>query len=289
MKRKNIEKKIYESLGINFFRKYILFSWEKICKIFNFDPGYRIASKNIKGLKKYKKLSIGFANSHLLVIVLAIILGILNQASIVFFIVHILINSYCIMTQRYNIIRIDEIIEKHNKLEKNKTKKLIENNNKIINNICEIKNRLESNTQNKYLSKSHVPVINDDIISLSVSNVVSASEINDRSFECFDIILNETKEKIGNISFDYYTPKHEFGNVSYEIDDQFQNKGYATRALKLLVNLLKNNNYKGDKDLYFWVSYYNEYSKKVVLNNGGEIVSGGESETKSPYRLRIKI
>ena len=82
---------------------------------------------------------------------------------------------------------------------------------------------------------------------------------------------------------------HEFGNVSYQIDDQFRNNGYATKALKLLVKLLKQNNFKGDKDLYFWVSYYNEPSKKVILNNGGEVLSGGDAETKSPYTLRIKM
>lgn len=132
-------------------------------------------------------------------------------------------------------------------------------------------------------------VINDEIISLCVSNKVSASEINDRSFECFDIVLNSTNECVGGISFDYYNRNSNFGNVTYYIKEQFQNKGYASRALRLLVKLLKNNNFKGDKDLYFWVSYYNNYSQKVILNNGGEIVSGGDTETKSPYTLRIKI
>ncbi len=141
----------------------------------------------------------------------------------------------------------------------------------------------------EYVNFNHDSVINDEIISLCVSNEVSANEINDRSFESFDIVLNSIGESIGGISFDYHIPNPDFGNVTYYIKEQFQNKGYATRALKLLVKLLKNNNFKGDKDLYFWVSYYNEYSKKVVLNNGGKVMSGGDKETKSPYMLRIKI
>ena len=141
----------------------------------------------------------------------------------------------------------------------------------------------------KYVSLNYYPVINDEIISLSVSNKVSSDEINDRSFECFDIVLNNTNEIIGGISFDYHIPNPDFGNVTYYIKEQFQNNGYATRALKLLVTLLKNNNFKGDKDLYFWIGYHNEYSQKVVLNNGGKVMSGGEKEIKSPYMLRIKI
>lgn len=147
--------------------------------------------------------------------------------------------------------------------------------------------------KNIKISYNYNPIISDEVITLSVSNEVSALEINDRSFECFDIILNNTTEVIGGISFDYYNRNLEFGNVTYFVKEQFQNKGYATRALRLLIKLLKNNNFKGDKDLYFWVNYYNEYSKKVILNNGGEIISGGEFETKEktgiPYMLRIKM
>lgn len=163
------------------------------------------------------------------------------------------------------------------------------NDNKIINDICEIKSGLESSIENKYLSMIDTLAIKDNVISLSVSNMVNASEISNKSFECFNIILNKTNEYIGTISFDYYSKNVEYGNVSYAIKEEYQNKGYATRALRLLIELLKNNSYKGDKDLYFWVSYYNEYSKKVILNNGGEIISGGDSDTRSPYTLRIKI
>lgn len=164
----------------------------------------------------------------------------------------------------------------------------MESKDKVINNAYKTKKTLQSSNYNKTLI-THLVVINDDVISLAASNKLSAQEINDRSFEHLDIILNETNQKIGSISFDYYTPSHELGNVSYVIKEPFQHKGYATRALKLLINLLKNNNFKGNKDLYFWVSYYNEYSKKVVLNNGGEIISGGDKDAKSPYTLRIKI
>ena len=173
-------------------------------------------------------------------------------------------------------------------------------NKKVTHNFCELQNDLELEWINHYLNRSmfndYNPVISDDVISLSVSNKEVSKIINDTFFQTFDIVLRETKENIGVISFNYYNDekdKYDVGNVTYVIGKQFQNKGYATRALKLLVNLLKNNNFKGDKDLYFWVNYYNEYSKKVVLNNGGKIISGGEIDIKektgTPYVLRIKI
>lgn len=158
----------------------------------------------------------------------------------------------------------------------NKVEKLID-----INRVCKKLNIL--------LPRNYNPVISDEIITLSVPNEVTAVDIDNRNFGSFDIVLNDTKEKIGSISFDYYSCEIKYGNVSYTINKEFQNKGYATKALRLLVKLLKSNNFKGDKDLYFWVSYYNEFSKKVVINNGGEIISGGETKTKTPYMLRIKI
>lgn len=167
---------------------------------------------------------------------------------------------------------------------------------KITNDYCEVQNVCESKWIDHYLNKStfnnYNPVISDDIISLSVSRVETAISINDILFQTFSIVLKKTKENIGIISFNYYNcekDKYNVGNVTYAIGKQFQNQGYATRALNLLVTLLKNNSFKGDKDLYFWVSYYNECSKKVILNNGGEIISGGDSDTRSPYTLRIKI
>lgn len=289
MKSKDFEKKVYECLGVNFFRKYILFNWEKICKLVKFNPGYRLTCKNITGLKKYKKLSKGFEVVHIGILIYVILLFILNKLHIISLVINGLINGYCVITQRYNIIRVNEIIEKYQKLEDKKKLKRIENIDKIINDVLKIKNNIKTTSQTNNFCDQFNVVIKDDVLSLSVSNKLSANEINDRSFENFDIILNNTNQKIGSISFDYFTPNFELGNVNYAINDQFRNNGYATRALRLLVQLLKNNNFKGNKDLYFLVNYYNECSKQVILNNGGEIVNGGDAEAKSSYTLRIKI
>lgn len=132
-------------------------------------------------------------------------------------------------------------------------------------------------------------VISDGVISLSLDNKESVNSINNELCKMFNIVLTETKEDIGFIMYDYncnLDENYEMGNVFYEIWDIYQNNGYATKALGLLKKLLLNNKFQGNKDLYFSVEHNNEFSKKVILNNGGEII---EKENKKPYILKIKI
>lgn len=137
------------------------------------------------------------------------------------------------------------------------------------------------------------PIISDEIITLSLCDKALVETINNKKSQTLDIILNETKEKVGSIHFDYsldVNSKNSVGNVSYEIFEQFQNKRYATRALKLLIEIVKNNKYEGNKDLYFWICCDNEASKKVVLNNGGHLVNKENNEIDnqaSTYRIKI--
>lgn len=123
MKKHNLEKKIYECLGVNIFRKYILFSWEKICGLLDFDPDYRVEDRTINGLKRYKDTSKAFAISHLITMIITVIVLSVIKASLGIYITNCLIHSYCIMTQRYIHIRINELIERLEKREqKNRIK-----------------------------------------------------------------------------------------------------------------------------------------------------------------------
>ena len=84
----------------------------------------------------------------------------------------------------------------------------------------------------------YVPIIENDVIYLSISHrsLYKDIDINQLGYACFDIIIKETKEKVGNISFDY-SCNYGFtysGNVSYNIEEPFRNKHYATMALGLL-------------------------------------------------------
>jgi hypothetical protein len=121
------------------------------------------------------------------------------------------------------------------------------------------------------------PLISDEVLTISWPHSENGENIDLCDYGDLDIILNETREKIGNISFDYLCCSGFTygGNVSYDICEQFRHKHYATRALKLLKELLIKNKYKGDKDLYIAALYENIYSQKVALNNDGKLVYAG--------------
>lgn len=131
---------------------------------------------------------------------------------------------------------------------------------------------------NIILNKNYFPVINNDVITLSWPNRYGSTTISNKIRASLDIILNSTREKIGEITFTYlYNPNLSYtGNVGYHIKDEFQNNHYATIALSLLKELLKNHQYYGNKDLYISTDIHNIRSQKVALNNEGELYYDGE-------------
>lgn len=124
----------------------------------------------------------------------------------------------------------------------------------------------------------YYPVIKDEIMTLSWPCRFSETNINKKKNEFFDIILNETKEAVGTISFNYQTASGFTygGNVSYYIKPEFRGNHYATRALGLLKKLLVKNMFEGDKDLYIATTPENYKSQKVILNNEGELFYKGD-------------
>lgn len=163
-KNKNLEMKIYELLGIKIFRKmaftlaYIISlpkkrkmtkeEWENYN---NKTSNYNIGKvKDLDDVKKYKKQMYLNASIHtfgLFLCIVDLLLGGLDA----FFIIMTLINVYCIMLQRYNIIRLNKIIKKfypkyehqkeelkkelieNDKLLKEHTYKIVKENKKEIN------------------------------------------------------------------------------------------------------------------------------------------------------------
>lgn len=122
--------------------------------------------------------------------------------------------------------------------------------------------------------KFQFKVIEDDEISLYYHKKDS---INTEKFASLEIAFNDTKEIVGTIDFNYFNPGFSYGgNISYEINKNFQNRHFATKALKLLKKLLKTNNFKGDKDLYLAILPDNIKSQKVACNNGGELIYEGK-------------
>lgn len=65
--------------------------------------------------------------------------------------------------------------------------------------------------------------------------------------------------------------KENNGNIGYIIDEKYRNKGYATKGLKLLINLIKEKKLIKEQEIYFTCLQNNKHSIKVILNNGGYI------------------
>lgn len=121
----DIEKRIYELLGVNIFRKYILFTWEKIANLLHIPIGYRIENLSIDAIKEYKFNTKMFALAHIASFSICLPFCFTLKG----FLYNVLLNGYCIMVQRYNYIRIRQIEDKyakHQKLKEQRQKKLAE-------------------------------------------------------------------------------------------------------------------------------------------------------------------
>ncbi len=145
-KLRDIEKKFYEIIGIKKFKKmafklrnflynpfvYILEKWVKDDS-FKVDDistvNYNLQMGNgIQSLKDFKNMLLynGFVHAIGVIACMPALILILKDFHIVLFLIllpPLLVNLYCVMLQRYNHIRINEVIEKHEEYEKLKEKR----------------------------------------------------------------------------------------------------------------------------------------------------------------------
>ncbi len=130
---------------------------------------------------------------------------------------------------------------------------------------------------NILLEQDYFPIISNDLLTLSWQNRYGSTNIYEKQRATLDIILNETKEVIGSISFNAsYNPSTSYtGNISYSIKDEFQNNHYATIALSLLKELLRKHKLQQNKPLYISAEENNVKSQHVAINNGGELYYEG--------------
>lgn len=155
----------------------------------------------------------------------------------------------------------------------------------LLDDICtidKIKNIIDVNLLYKKLNiitkDKYNPVISDDKISLCTMK--KEDNILDKKSSFFNIVLNDTKEIVGDISYNYMNEgPSELGNVMYNVKEKYRHNGYCTRALSLLIKLLKNNTYNGNKDLY--LATINEYSIRVAKRNGGVLYNGEYKDLES--------
>ena len=148
---------------------------------------------------------------------------------------------------------------------------------KIIRKILSNLNRVENIEDIVYTStiynwlnimpENRYCMISDEVISLF-------SVYGEDETRWFDIVLNETKEIVGDICIHNSEDFSYEGNVGYTIKREFRNNHYATRALKLLKELVKSKS-GVRKTLYVATLPNNIKSQKVALNNGGVLCYDG--------------
>lgn len=139
-KNKSIEMKIYEMLGIKKFKKFVLFlielgvypftkhmtKEERRTMLWNSGGNYHLGKVNsVEDVKKFKKqllFNTGIHVAGLLICVYPTVGIITGEAALATDIIVpplIVLNSYCIMLQRYNDIRINKFIKKMEPRSKN--------------------------------------------------------------------------------------------------------------------------------------------------------------------------
>lgn len=117
-KKGDVELKIYELLGVKYFR-FLVFKLEKIIhhkdKMKNIN--YHVKKINIDEITSFKKYLyyngyIHVRNLIFLFIILLISLNFINLFFLIVIVLELIKNAYCVMLQRYNYIRINQIIQK---------------------------------------------------------------------------------------------------------------------------------------------------------------------------------
>lgn len=141
---RNIEKKLYETIGIKTFRKMafclykilampilIFLSKEDRQEYLTLPNNYNMKKGNgIQDLKDFKKWLLFNASFHTWGLyrcikhITAMILGSTAIGYQILMIMPILINVYCILLQRYNLIRIHEAEEKYERLQELRYKRM---------------------------------------------------------------------------------------------------------------------------------------------------------------------
>lgn len=128
----------------------------------------------------------------------------------------------------------------------------------------------------------------DKIISLILEDVPNEAY--------FKIILNETLEEIGHISYTYENDSI-VGNLSYFLYEEYRNKGYGKKALKLLVDNIRRID---DNDLYLAIIPDNIASIKLAKSQNAKYIGDVNIPTKyvfsddgkysyaNMYKIKIK-
>lgn len=103
----------------------------------------------------------------------------------------------------------------------------------------------------------------------------------------YDIFLNNRHCRIGSAEFrlSNFSEYEVLGNLGYKIDKAFQNNGYGTRTLALLLKIAKQNNLK---EVRITTLENNEISKHLIEKNNAINLGTIEVPKRSRYYNSLK-
>ena len=161
------EIRLYELLGVNIFRKKVLFAWEKFAKFFHLDVGYRLDSYKTEDFKEYIGRTKAFAIAHVITFILSELFICTPTTSLGGHLFIFLLNGYCILTQRYNYLRIKKILDRKQKRderiakeeeekEKEKEEEIVHDNTRrlAINELRNLRNDVISSTNSEIIEQT---------------------------------------------------------------------------------------------------------------------------------------
>lgn len=123
--------------------------------------------------------------------------------------------------------------------------------------------------------ENYQPIIKNDRIGLLSNNI--EMKTNNSSFLSFDVVKNDTLERVGKIGFQAILSEECFygGNVDYTIYDSFQHMGYGTQSLSMLKELLQQNTHAAKEGILISTVPDNIYSQRIAIKNGGILIYEG--------------
>lgn len=176
---KTKEEKIYEALGVKYFKKFVLLIGYFITRRKKVLDGngsnYFLEDGTVDGMKEYIGDLMSNARGHaiaFLVNIVAASIGTISTTSIIIISVANIINLYCVMLQRYNYIRVSRAIKRKELIESKRNKNIptVNEDNYRLKLLEELRN-LKSEINNLTDSSLASSAINEPVNLENIDNV----------------------------------------------------------------------------------------------------------------------
>lgn len=195
-KNKSLETKIYEVLGVKKFKKIVLELQYRALHLidknitrndyYKSSSNYRMKKGNgTKDLKDFKKMLLFNGSIHSFLLVYSFFRGVVGITSVITvlpWIGSIVLNSYCVMLQRYNWIRINHVLRKCEPAENKKKLELCDELKKS--------EHISDKCQHKIITSKKISDISVD----ELINISSLQQL--RKYRDFLVSIQKNEDKI---------------------------------------------------------------------------------------------